>query len=309
VASGSDQLPRVATRPAGRARGDRLASWLDRHAAWILPAPAVLAVVVLLCFPLGYTVYLSFTKWFLSAVSQPEFVGFDNYVRLARDERVRNALVNTFWFTFLAVVTEMLIGFGLAMLFNRDFRLRGLLRTFMLIPMMSTPIAVSLVWALMYEPTLGVFNYLLGSLGVPPLLFLGDRNLVIPALVAVDVWFSTPFVMLVLLAGLSSLPGEPYEAALIDGASSWQTLIFLTLPLLRPTIVVTLLFRTISALQSFDHIFALTGGGPNRASETINLLGYFQMIESNDMGYASTILIVLFAIVFGAALMLLKLRR
>jgi multiple sugar transport system permease protein len=309
MASGSDQLGRLAARPAGRRARERLLAWLDRHAAWIMTAPAVLAVALLLLFPLLYTFYLSFTYWFLSSVSQPEFVGLANYARLARDERVLNALGNTLYFTVLSVAVEMLIGFWLAMLFNRDFRLRGVLRTLLLLPMLSTPIAVSLVWALMYEPTLGVFNYLLGGLGLPPVLFLGDRQLVIPSLVLVNAWFSVPFVMLVLLAGLSSLPGEPYEAALIDGASAWQTLIYLTLPLLRPTIVVTMLFRTISALQTFDQIFALTGGGPSRASETVNLLGYFQLIESNDMGYASAILMLLFVIVLGATLALLKLRR
>ena len=309
MASGTDQLTRRAPASGARRRADRLMSWLDRHAAWIMPAPAVLAVVVLLLFPLVYTLYLSFNHWFLSATSQPRFVGLDNYARLVADERVRNSLVNTFTFTALAVTAEMLVGFGLALLFNREFRLRGLLRTFMLLPMMSTPIAVSLVWALMYEPTLGVFNYLLGALGLPPVLFLGDRRLVIPSLVLVDVWFSTPFVMLVLLAGLSSLPAEPYEAATIDGASAWQILRYLTLPLMRPTIMVTLLFRTIAALQTFDQILALTGGGPNRASETVNLLGWFQLIESNDMGYASTIMVVLFAIVFAATVLLLRLRR
>jgi len=303
---------RIATlvpRAVGPSLSDRSARWLQRHAAWIFPAPAVIAIVLLVAFPLGYTLFLSFTHWFLSAVSTPQFVGVDNYVRLLSDGRFRHDLLQTVVFAGLAVTIEMLIGFALAMLFNRDFKGRGVLRTFMLLPMMSTPIAVSLVWALMYEPTLGVFNYFLTQLGVPPVLFLADRNLVIPSLVVVDVWFSTPFVMLILLAGLSALPGEPFEAAVVDGASAWQLLVYLTLPLLRPTIIVTLLFRTISALQVFDQIYALTGGGPSRASETVNLLGWFQLIENNDMGYASTIMVVLFTIVFTGALVLLKVRR
>jgi multiple sugar transport system permease protein len=169
--------------------------------------------------------------------------------------------------------------------------------------------AVALVWSLMYEPTLGIFSYFLKSLGSKPVLFLADKATVMPSLVLMDAWFSTPFVMLILLAGLSALPAEPYEAAVVDGASHLQLLRYLTLPLLRPTILVAVLFRSIAALQTFDQLYALTGGGPDRASETINLLGWFQVIENNDMGYASSILVTLFFIVMAAALVLLKLRR
>ncbi len=309
MAAKTDRIVTPAPRVVDRRRADHAARWLHRNAAWIFPAPAIIAIVLLVAFPLGYTLYLSFTHWFLSAISTPQFIGVNNYRQLLGNERFRSDLLQTFFFAALAVMVEMLAGFALALLFNRDFKGRGLLRTFMLLPMMSTPIAVSLVWALMYEPTLGVFNYMIGRLGLPPLLFLADSHLVIPSLVVVDVWFSTPFVMLILLAGLSSLPGEPYEAAVVDGASPWQLLRYLTLPLLRPTIIVTLLFRTISALQVFDQIYALTGGGPNRASETVNLLGWFQLIENNDMGYASTIMVVLFVIVFAATLLLLRVRR
>jgi multiple sugar transport system permease protein len=284
-------------------------AFIDRHAHIIFPAPAVLLIFLLLIFPMAYTFYLSLHHWFLSAVSEPEFIGLENYSRLLGEARFHNAMVNTFYFTILAVGCETVVGFALALLFNRDFRGRGILRTALIFPMMATPMAVALVWSLMYEPTLGIFNYFIKSLGFKPVLFLADRTAVIPSLVLMDMWFATPFVMLILLAGLSALPAEPYEAAVVDGASHLQLLRYLTLPLLRPTIVVAVLFRSIAALQTFDHIYALTGGGPGRASETINLLGWFQVIENNDMGYASSILVTLFFIVMLAALFLLKLRR
>ncbi|MBI2939192.1 MAG: sugar ABC transporter permease [Chloroflexi bacterium] len=286
-----------------------LLGFVDRHADLLFPAPAVLLIFVLLIFPLVYTFVLSFHYWFLSATSTPRFIGLDNYARLLADERFHHALWHTFYFTALAVSLETLAGLGLALIFNRNFPGRGLLRTALVFPMMSTPMAVVLVWALMYEPTLGIFNYFVKSLGFKPILFLADKGIVIPAVVLVDMWFATPFVMLVLLAGLSSLPIEPYEAAVVDGASRLQLLRYLTLPLLRPTIVVAVLFRTISALQTFDHIYALTGGGPDKASETVNLIGWFQIIENNDMGYASTILVALFLVVGVASLTLLSFRR
>jgi len=282
---------------------------VDRHAHLVFPAPAVLLILALLLFPLAYTVFLSFHYWFLSATSTPRFVGLENYARLLADARFWNALGHTLYYTALAVALEGIVGFGLALLFNRSFRGRGVLRTLLMLPMMSTPMAVALVWALMFEPTLGILNYFIKSLGFAPLLFLANQATVIPSLVLVDMWFATPFVMLVLLAGLSALPVEPYEAAIVDGASRLQLLIHLTLPLLRPTIVVALLFRTISSLQTFDHIYALTGGGPDRASETVNLLVWFQIIENNDMGYASTILVALFLITGVASVALLSVRR
>jgi multiple sugar transport system permease protein len=289
--------------------GQTVLGFVDRHANIIFPAPAVALVLILLIFPMAYTFYLSFSHWFLSAVSTPTFIGFDNYVRLFTEARFHNAMFNTFYYTFLAVFVETLVGFLLALLFNRNFRGRGILRTAMIFPMMATPMAVALVWSLMYEPTLGIFSYLLKLLGSKQVLFLGDKASVMPSLVLMDAWFSTPFIMLILLAGLSSLPVEPYEAAVVDGASHLQLLRYLTLPLLRPTILVAVMFRSIAALQTFDQIYALTGGGPDRASETINLLGWFQVIENNDMGYASSILVTLFFIVMAATLVLLRLRR
>src|SRR4029450_4216116 len=175
-----------------------------------------------------------------------------------------------------AVIAPLLLGTAAAIVFHRDFPLRGVLRGVFIMPMMATPVAVALVWTMMFHPQQGVLNYLLSLVGLPPSLWFSPPTLVIPSLVLVEVWHWTPLVMLIVLGGLAALPTEPYESARLDGASEWQLFRFITLPLVAPFLLVAAVIRTIDALKTFDTIYVITSGGPGTASETINLYLYLQ---------------------------------
>jgi multiple sugar transport system permease protein len=286
------------------------ASVAHRLSPWLFPAPAVVLVAVIIVYPIAYTGWMSLHEWFASSLSRPKFIGLANYGKiLVGDPRFREAVVRTIYFTALAVAAETVLGVAMALLFNREFWGRGLLRTLAILPMVATPTAVALVFVMMYHPTLGVANYLLTSLGLGAFRWTYSSQTALYAIALVDVWQWTPLVMLIALAGLASLPREPYEAAHIDGASTWQAFWHITLPLLRPAIVVAVLFRAIDALKTFDIIFVMTQGGPANATETINLLLFNQAFSYFNMGYASSMAVALFALVMGASLILIKARR
>lgn len=287
-----------------------LGRWAHRHARWLFPAPAVLLVVAIIAYPVFYTVWMSLQEWFASSLTAPKFIGAANYQKiLIGDARFRNAVGRTLYFTVLVVGAETVAGVAMALLFNREFWGRGLLRTLAILPMVATPTAIGLVFVMMYHPTLGVANYLLTVLGLAPFKWTYSSQTAIYALALVDVWQWTPLIMLIALAGLASLPREPYEAAHIDGASAVQAFRYITLPLLRPAIVVAVLFRGIDALKTFDIIYIITQGGPANSTETINILLFNQAFSYFNMGYASSMAVALFALVMGASLILIKVRR
>jgi multiple sugar transport system permease protein len=276
----------------------------------LFPAPAVAIVAVIIVYPIVYTGWMSLHEWFASSLNRPRFVGLANYAKiLLADTRFHEAVVRTLYFTVLAVAAETVLGVAMALLFNREFWGRGLLRTLAILPMVATPTAIALVFVMMYHPTLGVANYMLSVVGLAPFRWTYSSQTALYALALVDVWQWTPLIMLIALAGLASLPREPYEAAHLDGASASQALWHITLPLLRPTLVVAILFRAIDALKTFDIIFVMTQGGPANASETINLLLFNQAFSYFNMGYAASMAVALFAVVMGASLILIKLRR
>ena len=176
-------------------------------------------------------------------------------------------------------------------------------------PMMATPVAIALVWTMMFHPQLGVLNYLLSLVGLPPQLWVFHPATVIPSLVLVETWQWTPLVMLIVLGGLASLPLDPYEAAKIDGASGWDMFRHISLPLVWPHIVVALVIRTIDALKAFDTIFVISNGGPGTSSETLNIFLYLQAFAFYDMGYASAVVVVFFVIILLISLVLFSARR
>lgn len=285
-------------------------SFLDRHFAWIMPTPAVIVLLLLMVFPVAYTVYLSLTKWSPTSVGTPDFIGLKNYLDLILDdERFRNALWRTIWFTVVAVGIQCVLGVGLALIFNREFAGRGVFRTIFLMPMVATPVAIALVWMFILDINNGVLNYFLNMIAGTKVAWLSDRGIVLWSMILVDTWQWTPFIMLISLAGLSALPTEPYEAAMIDGASPVQLFWYLTLPMLRPTLMVALMFRSIDALKTFDIIYVITQGGPAYASETLNLYGYSQGFLYFNMGYASALLVLYFMLVLGVSFLFIRLRR
>jgi multiple sugar transport system permease protein len=311
----SDVRPRPAAvgrsaAPSLGAASGRLARWGHRNARWLFPAPAVLLVATIIVYPVVYTVWMSLQDWFASSLTLPKFIGLANYQKiLVGDPRFREAVVRTLYFTVLVIAGETVAGVSMALLFNREFWGRGLLRTLAILPMVATPVAIGLVFVMMYHPTLGVANYLLSVLHLAPFKWTYSSGTALYAIAVVDIWQWTPLIMLIALAGLASLPREPYEAAHIDGATALQAFWHITLPLLRPAIVVAILFRAIDAIKTFDIIFIMTQGGPANSTETINILLFNQAFSYFNMGYASSMAVALFAVVMGASLILIKLRR
>jgi multiple sugar transport system permease protein len=285
-------------------------SFFDKHFSWLFPAPSVIIMIVLMAFPVAYTLYLSFTKWSPTSLGTPEIIGLQNYIELITDdERFLKALWRTIWFTVAAVGIQTVLGVGLALIFNREFVGRGLVRTIFLMSMVATPVAIALVWMMIMDINTGILNYFLDLIFGLRVGWLNDRSIVLWSMIIIDTWQWTPFIMLITLAGLSALPTEPYESAVIDGASPVQLFWYLTLPMLRPTLMVALMFRSIDALKTFDIIYVITQGGPAYASETLNLYGYSQGFLYFNMGYGSALLILYFFLVMGTSLLFIRLRR
>ena len=276
-----------------------------RYTLFILPALVVVGAVIL--FPWLFTLWMSAFDWKIGTTAH--FVGFENYAKLVTNQRFIESVVHTFYFTLLAVIAPLVLGTLAALIFHREFPFRGVLRGIFVMPMMATPVAVALVWTMMFHPQQGVLNYLLSLVGLPPSLWVYSPQLAIPSLVLVEVWHWTPLVMLIVLGGLAVLPVEPYESARLDGASEWQLFRFITLPLVAPFLVVAAVIRTIDALKTFDTIYVITGGGPGTASETINLYLYLQAFAFYNIGNASAVVVVFFVIVLALALVLLHVRE
>jgi multiple sugar transport system permease protein len=269
--------------------------------------PAVVVVGAVIIFPWMFTVWMSAFDWKIGSVAH--FVGFDNYVNLATNQRFIESIGHTFYFTVLAVVLPLVLGTIAALIFHREFRWRGMLRAVFTMPMMATPVAIALVWTMMFHPQQGVLNYLLSLVGLPPSLWVYSPTLVIPSLVLVEIWHWTPLVMLIVLGGLAALPTEPYESARLDGATEWQLFRFITLPLIAPFLIVAAVIRTIDAVKAFDTIYVISQGGPGTASETINLYLYLQAFAFYNVGNASAVVVVFFGIILALALLLLHVRQ
>ena len=285
----------------------RAVAFVDRHLSVLFPLPALVLVGSLMVYPLVYTVLLSTRRYDLTLRGY-DFVGLAHYLTVFTNDRFWNALGRTAAFTGLSVTGSIVLGMAMALILNRDFRGARWARTAFLLPMVATPVATSLVWMMMFNPTLGVLNYFLQLVGLPPSLWVADSRLVIPTIVLVDIWHFAPFAMLILLAGLRSLPLEPFESAMIDGASRVQIFTRITLPLLRPVLVVVLMFRTIDALKVFDLIWVMTAGGPGFDSETLYVYAYNQAFKYLDLGYGSAVIVVFTAIVAGASVAWIRLR-
>ncbi len=273
---------------------------------WFI-VPAIIAVFVVIVFPWIFTVWMSLQDWTIGMKSS--FVGFENFANLATDTRFLSTIPRTLYFTILAVILPVILGVFAAEVFHQKFPLRGLLRGIYIAPMMATPVAIALVFAMMFHPQLGVLNYLLSLIGIPKQLWVYSADMVIPTLALVEVWEWTPLVMLIVLGGLAALPTDPYESAVMDGANQWQMFRHITFPLIMPFLMIAVILRTIDALKSFDIIYVLTQGGPGTASETINLYLYLQAFSFFNIGPASAVVIVFFVIILALALIMLFARE
>jgi len=282
--------------------------FMERNLRWVFPLPAVVFVVVLMLFPVVYTVFLSFTNWNLTSGMPLSFVGLKSYARVFSEPRFLAAIGRTFSFTGMALALETFFGVALALVLNREFRGKGPIKLFLLLPLVATPVAVGIVFNLFYDPTIGLANWMLSLAGIPKIEWVSNTATVLPALVLVDVWQWTPMIALICLAGLASLPSDPYESARVDGATAPQILWRITLPMLAPTILTAMILRSVDALKTFDIIFAMTGGGPGYSSETLNILGFKYSFDYFKMGQSSVMLVTLFTIVLAASLVIMKLR-
>lgn len=276
--------------------GGGLERWVERHLRILMLAPTVLILLALTIFPSIYMFYAAVHKISPNPDLPWEFVGSGNFARLLSDGQFHVALLNTIIFTVSAVTVEFLLGLGLALLLDKYIRRLTFLKTVLMIPMMLPPIAVAITWKIIYEPQFGVLNEIMFRLGLPLQAWAGDASLAMFSIIVADVWQWTPFMFLLMLAGLASLPVEPYEAAALDGASSWRQFWDLTLPFLKPVIAIALLLRVMDALRLFDLVFVLTGGGPADRTKVLSLYIYQVAYRFADTGYAAAIsLFVLFA--------------
>lgn len=279
------------------AHTERRNAWVrlqDRIFVPLTVVPTVVASVLVFGIPLAFSLLLSFQGWKIdSGLLAGKFVGFANYQDLFTDPLFVSSLYLTMGYTVSTVTVELLLGLGVALLLNSRVPFVRIFRTALIIPMMITPIVAALTWKLLLDPTYGLVNAMLGTNTV----WLGDPDLALVAVGIVNVWQNTPFVAILLLAGLQSLPSEPVEAAAVDGANSWQTFRHVTLPLLMPYIVVAVLLRTIFEFRSFENIWVMTGGGPANSTKLLSVYTFEASFLSFDLTLAAAASWIMLAIV------------
>ena len=272
-----------------------------------LSVPALIYTVGMIGFPFAYTIWLSLQAF--SPTGSTHFAGMLNYVHMASDPEFWHGLEITFYLYFLALALQLFFGTYLALLLFRAKRLPGIVRSLFISPFMMPPVVAGMMWLVILDPSLGVANYILTALGLPPSSWLASPTWVIPTVAFIDTWQWAPYIALIVLGGLQSLPPSVYEAAEIDGASRTKILFRITLPLLLPTIMTATILRSVDLLRFFDLIYITTQGGPADASNTLNIYGFRIGFEFFRFGYASALMISLSAIVLGAVLALNRMRN
>jgi len=265
-------------------------------------SPALVLLFFITVYPVLYVLYLSLHRRLL-IFDISRFVGADNYLFLVQDDRFWNALRNTVYFTGVSISLELILGLSIAVLINRAFRLKGLVRAIVLIPWAVPTVVSAKMWEWMYNTDFGILNFLLGT----EVNWLGDPFWAIHAAILMDVWKTTPFVIILLTAGLQVIPRELYHAAKIDGAGSWAIFRNITLPLLKPVILVVLIFRTLDAFRVFDAVYVLTGGGPANTTETLSIYAYKVLFQTLQFGYGSAISVIVFLCTACISLFYIKL--
>lgn len=270
---------------------------INRLTPYMFLAPAAIVMTVALMYPIGYMIYASFLDWNPSQrIGEADFVGLRNYVNLMSDESFRESFFVTIKFAAVVVTVEMFVGVGLALLLDRNIRGMTVLRTLFILPMMIAPIVVGLMWRYMYHPTVGIFNRTLKSLGLEPIPWLSNGDWAFASVIIADVWQWTPFIFILSLAALQSLPQSAIEASRIDGATGWQQIWYIKLPLMLPVLIVTCLLRLIDAFKVLEVVLVLTNGGPGLSTEILSLRISRTASEFRELGEAaamSNVLLIL----------------
>jgi len=298
-------VPAVSVAPVRPGLVTRLAGMSDRAIAWWFISPTILLLLAINIFPLIWTIHMSFTNtkanmgWLV-----PKSVGVDNYVDILTNSDIWFAMQTTGHFVFWSILLQVILGFGLALLINRKFRGHSMWTTMILLPMMLSPAVVGNFWTFLFQPQIGLFNYVVSFFsGIDPASFsmIGDVKLAPWTIVLVDTWMWTPYVMLICLAGLRSIPDYIYEAAEVDRASGWRQFWSVTLPMVMPFLMLAVLFRAIENFKMFDMVNLLTNGGPGSLTETVSITLKRAAFEKWQTGWSSALAVILFVAVFGAA--------
>ncbi len=300
-----NRAAQAAARSTPPAMAARVRGLSDRAVAWLFVTPTIVLLLAINIFPLIWTVYLSFTNYKANRPNRAiEFIGTRNYERILTDTDIWLNMQVTAHFLFWTLLLQVLLGFGLAWLINRNFRGNDLWTTIIVLPMMLSPAVVGNFWTFLYQPQIGLFNYVVAFFtGADPSSFdmIGSVNLAPWSIIIVDTWMWTPFVMLICLAGLRSIPDYIYEAAEVDRASRWRQFWTITLPMVLPFLMLAVLFRGIENFKMFDLVVELTSGGPGSTTELASINLKREAFEKWRTGYASAFAIILFVTVFGLA--------
>ncbi len=273
---------------------------------YLFVAPAVLLMGAGLIYPVVQGLLLSMQDWAVGTpMSTAEFIGADNYLRMLRDENVQESMWVTFKFGFFTITIEMTLGVALALLLEKPIRGASIFRTIFIMPLMISPVVVGLVWRYLFDARAGWINHYMELVGFEPLIWLGEPHLAFFAIVFTDIWQWTPFVFIIVIAGLQALPSEVLEASRIDGANTWQQIFLVKLPMIKSILIIALLLRLIDVFKGLEVMLILTEGGPGLATELLSLHVYKTAFDAQQLGYAAAISVLLLLIVFALSLAIL----
>ena len=278
----------------------------ERKLGYRMVAPSLIVIALVAVYPIGYAFYLSLNEYSLRQEGLSRFAGLKNYTTAFSSPEFWEAFRTTFLFTGLSVVIELVIGLGMALAMHEAFKGRAILRTTVLVPWAVLTVVTAMLWRGIFEPELGFMNTMLNALGLPggDTVWLGERGYALGVMVFADVWKTAPFMGLLLLAGLQVIPSDVYEAARVDGANRWQRFLRITLPLLKPAILVALLFRTLDALRIFDLPFVLTQGA--NGTSTLSLIAYEELTQNRLLGLGSALSVITFVIVMVVSFLYIR---
>ncbi len=276
----------------------------QEHTAWIFLLPELLLLAVFVVLPIFMSLQYGFTKY--DVLSPARWIGIRNYVKLLHDDLFWKSLRNTLYFSGVTIPIELAIGLTLALLLNTKIFLRGFFRSAYFLPVVTPIIATAMVWNFLYNPSAGIFNYFLSSLGLPAQNWLTDPKLAMPSVMAMSIWHEVGFEMIVFLAALQGIPSHLYEAAKLDGAGKWRCFWYITIPCLKPAFLFVSVMLTIYSFQIFGQIYVMTAGGPANATITVVYNIYMKAFQYLKMGYAASMALVLFVIIFMISFMNIK---
>jgi len=268
--------------------------------------PMILTLALVVFIPLIFSFVVSFYRYTFINPDFNQFVFFNNFINAFRDQYFWNAMKVTFLFVGLVVPLEFIVGYSIALLLNREIKFKTVFYTILTIPMVMSPVVVGLIWKMLLHPELGIVNYFMSVLGLPYINWLGSPKTAIVTLVLVDIWHQVSFMILILLAGLSSLPKEPFEAAIIDGANGLQILLYVTTSLMKPIITVAVLMRLILAFRTYDLIYIITKGGPGISTDIISYYIYKKTFMGMDLSQASAVSYLLMLVVMVIVVILFR---